>query len=468
MNGDDQAATAGDMHAGATTLRTILAEALAGGGQGSRDGGRTKSALLRRAATIAHRNLGDSERAFKWLGDALVTHVDDASLDALETLGRELNTLPRVEATLTRALEEVFDGPLVRKLIQRRARLRRDALNDKKGAAIDFKKLHDLSPSDSDVMHELSNLLTELGDHRGMIQLYEDQILRGRDPSARAELARKVARLWEEEVGDAREAADAWRRVLRMKAGDQEATTGLERAKSGKLKKAPPAPPQTTALPPQTVTPPPPAVVAAPAPVAAPGAAAAPAHLEDPTPMAPPAYENYAAQYAAVAAPAVIAAPPAYVQSEQPAVQPAYAQPDQVAAYEQTPAAPAYVDPQQAYAQQQSAYDQSAAYGQYAQPQGQAAYDPYAQQAQQQAYATNPVDPNDPQAVYAAQHAAYLEAQRQYEAQQAAYAAYYAQQAQQQQQPAIVQQQPAQQYASSGPPSGPVSTELDAELIEDE
>ncbi len=464
----EQAATAGDMHAGATTLRTILAEALAGGGQGSRDGGRTKSALLRRAATIAHRNLGDSERAFKWLGDALVTHVDDASLDALETLGRELNTLPRVEATLTRALEEVFDGPLVRKLIQRRARLRRDALNDKKGAAIDFKKLHDLSPSDSDVMHELSNLLTELGDHRGMIQLYEDQILRGRDPSARAELARKVARLWEEEVGDAREAADAWRRVLRMKAGDQEATTGLERAKSGKLKKAPPAPPQTTALPPQTVTPPPPAVVAAPAPVAAPGAAAAPAHLEDPTPMAPAAYENYAAQYAAVAAPAVIAAPPAYVQSEQPAVQPAYAQPDQVAAYEQTPAAPAYVDPQQAYAQQQSAYDQSAAYGQYAQPQGQAAYDPYAQQAQQQAYATNPVDPNDPQAVYAAQHAAYLEAQRQYEAQQAAYAAYYAQQAQQQQQPAIVQQQPAQQYASSGPPSGPVSTELDAELIEDE
>src|SRR6185369_7327968 len=95
--------------------------------------------------------------------------------------------------------------------------------------------LHDLSPADQDVMNDLSALLMELGDHRGMIQLYEDQILRGRDPSQRAELARKVAKIWEEDLGDAREAADAWRRVLRMKAGDQEAQAGLDRAKSGKL-----------------------------------------------------------------------------------------------------------------------------------------------------------------------------------------------------------------------------------------
>ncbi len=236
------AARLGDEKAGGLGLRTTLADALAAGGQGSRDGGRTRGALLRRAATIAHRDLGDVDRAFGWLGDALITHVEDASLEALEALGTEIGALPRVEATLTRALEEVFDGPLVRKLLQRRARLRRDVLDDKKGAAVDLKKLHDLSPSDLDVMNELSALLLELGDHRGMIQLYEDQILRGRDPAQRAELARKVARLWEEELGDAREAADAWRRVLRMKAGDPEATAGLDRAKSGKLKRAPPKP----------------------------------------------------------------------------------------------------------------------------------------------------------------------------------------------------------------------------------
>src|SRR6185436_14947893 len=203
----ESAATTGDTRSGSFALRAILAEALAAGGQGSRDGGRTRGALLRRAAVIAHRDLNDIDRAFNWLGDALVTHVEDASLESLEDLGRTVGDMHRVESTIGRALEEVFDGPLVRTLLSRRAKLRREVLGDRKGAAVDLKKLHDLSPSDQDVMNDLSNLLLELGDHRGMIQLYEDQILRGRDPALRAELARKVARIWEEDLGDAREAA---------------------------------------------------------------------------------------------------------------------------------------------------------------------------------------------------------------------------------------------------------------------
>ncbi|WP_437642122.1 hypothetical protein [Sorangium sp. So ce854] len=238
----ERVAREGDERSQATALRSILAEALAAGGQGSRDGGRTKAALLRRAAMIAYQDLGDVDRAFGWLGDAVLAHVDDASLDALEGFGRGVGDPHRVGATLNRALDEVFDGPLVRKLLQRRARLRRDVLGDRQGAAADLKKLHDLAPSDQDVMNELSGLLQQLGDHRGMILLYEDQILRGRDPAQRAELARKVARIWEEELGEAREAADAWRRVLRMKAGDPDATAGLERAKTGKLKRTPPPP----------------------------------------------------------------------------------------------------------------------------------------------------------------------------------------------------------------------------------
>ncbi len=295
ISGLEGAALTGDERAGSTALRSILAEALAAGGQGSRDGGRTRGALLRRAATIAHRDLGDIDRAFGWLGDAIVTHVDDASLEALEHLGFKVEDMSRVEATLGRALEEVFDGPLVRKLLQRRAKLRREVLGDRKGAAVDLKKLHDLSPSDQDVMNELSALLLELGDHRGMIQLYEDQILRGRDPSLRAELARKVARIWEEDVGDAREAADAWRRVLRMKAGDPDAGAGLERAKAGKLKRPPP-PPAPHGDGKATPSSPPPAMVAPPTMAKRPPAEASP----DPAPPPPIAF---------VAPPAFVAVP---------------------------------------------------------------------------------------------------------------------------------------------------------------
>ena len=226
--------------AGGEKLRRSLCAAMAAGGQGARDGGRTRGSLLRRAASMAHRDLRDLEQAFAWLGDALVAHVDSQSLDSLEGLGVEINDSSRAEATLTRALTEVFDGPLVRQLLARRAKIRRTQTNDKTGAAADLKKLHDLSPNDQAVMDELSGLLTELGDYRGMVQLYEDQILRGKDMGARAELARKVARMWEEQLQDPREAADAWRRVLRMKQGDTEATSGLERAKSNMLKKPDP------------------------------------------------------------------------------------------------------------------------------------------------------------------------------------------------------------------------------------
>src|SRR5205807_1118804 len=99
------------------------------------------------------------------------------------------------------------------------------------------KKLHDLSPNDREVLEQLSSLLRELGDHRAIVQLYEDLILRGKDIHARADLARQVARIWEERLADPREAADAWRRVLRMRPNDPEATSGLERAKSNFLKK---------------------------------------------------------------------------------------------------------------------------------------------------------------------------------------------------------------------------------------
>jgi hypothetical protein len=237
LAGLEDVARAWDQTHGENKLRLTLCHALASGGQGARDGGRTRATLLRRAAHLMYRELGEVDHAFAWLGDALVAHVDDTGLDALEELAVEVGDPKRAEKVLDRALEEVFDGPLVRKLLGRRATLRAERLSDKAGAAADLKRLHELSPADSGVMEQLSVLYTELGDYRGMVQLYEDQILRGKDQSLRSELARQVARIWEEHLRDAREAADAWRRVLRMKSGDPEATAGLERAKNNMLRK---------------------------------------------------------------------------------------------------------------------------------------------------------------------------------------------------------------------------------------
>lgn len=249
----ETAAREGDRFAGGDRLRRALCQALAGGGHGARDAGRTRAVLLRKAATIAHRDLNDNEQAFTWLGDALVAHVDALTLDMLESLGVDTGDSRRAEAALSHALSEVFDGVLVKQLLARRAKIRRGQLAEPVNAAADLKKLHDLSPTDQAVMDELAGLLMELGDYKSLVQLYEDQILRGKDMNARAELARKVARIWEEQLGDGREAADAWRRVLRLKAGDAEATGGLERTKANQLKK-PEGDPKAAYAPPQLVS----------------------------------------------------------------------------------------------------------------------------------------------------------------------------------------------------------------------
>ncbi|MBN2191463.1 MAG: hypothetical protein JW751_01500, partial [Polyangiaceae bacterium] len=244
------------------TMRETVMHAVAAGGTGARDGGRTRGFVLREAAKLALHELGNGDLAFRWMGDGLVAHVDDVGLDALEALADDVGEPVRIRQVLDRALEEVFDGPLVRKLLSRRSTLLRDRLDDRRGAADDLKRLHDLSPSDQAVSDQLAALYRELGDWKGMVQLYEDQILRGKDPAARAEIARLVARLWEERLQDPREAADAWRRVLRMKSGDEEAQEGLQRAKSNMLKKAedgdvaPPLPPKPAPKPSEPKPPP--------------------------------------------------------------------------------------------------------------------------------------------------------------------------------------------------------------------
>jgi cellulose synthase operon protein C len=214
-----------------TTLRVVLADALAAGGQGPNVSATARSALLSRAALLAHRDLGAHEKAFAWLADALVTHVDSQVLQSLNELALDLGDHGQADAVLTAALEEVFDVPSVRQLLQARAVIRKTYLEDAAGAADDLKRLHELAPGDDGILRQLEALYGELGDYRGLVQLYENQILRGRDPNARAELARRVALIWRDKLKDARETADAWRRVLRMKPGDNEAKEGIALAK---------------------------------------------------------------------------------------------------------------------------------------------------------------------------------------------------------------------------------------------
>src|SRR5690606_22977671 len=115
-----------------------------------------RAVLLRRAALLAENELGDVEQAFTWLGDALAASVDDLTLEALDRLAEKVGEPKRIEAAIERALAEVFDGPLVRKLLARRVELRKGPLGDRQGAAEDLKRLYELAPSDAAVADDLA------------------------------------------------------------------------------------------------------------------------------------------------------------------------------------------------------------------------------------------------------------------------------------------------------------------------
>src|SRR6185312_4682785 len=93
----ERAAAEGDRRRGNTVLRAALAAALAEANPPVIDGGRTRSALLRRAARIARRDLGDADQAFEWLGDALFARLEGALEDALAPLGDHAEALRSME-----------------------------------------------------------------------------------------------------------------------------------------------------------------------------------------------------------------------------------------------------------------------------------------------------------------------------------------------------------------------------------
>lgn len=252
--------TDSDAAAGGDTYRRALIAGIVGSSAGPRDGGRTRATQLRKLAARAREELADLDLTFDLLGKSLVSHVDAAALDALESSAGD--DAKRAEAVLSRVLDEVFDGPIVRQVLARRAALRQERLKDFDGALADLKRLHELAPADAGITERLGALLREANDFRGLVQLLEDQILRSKDQAIRADLARQIAHIWEEKLGEPREAADAWRRVLRLKPADPEATEGLDRAKRNKLKFDPaavPAPRLSQSPPPARPSAPPPA-----------------------------------------------------------------------------------------------------------------------------------------------------------------------------------------------------------------
>jgi hypothetical protein len=99
----ESAAAVVDAELGGTTVRRLFAEALGAAVSMMRDGGRRQSALLRRAALVAHRDLGDIDRAVEWFGEALFARVDASLVATISQLSAQVAQLRLAVAALARS-----------------------------------------------------------------------------------------------------------------------------------------------------------------------------------------------------------------------------------------------------------------------------------------------------------------------------------------------------------------------------
>lgn len=106
----ERAAIETDAHRGDCAMRGAFAGLLASSA-GPGDVEPRRVALLRRAAVIAYRDLGDLERAFRWLGDALSARVEAALESHERAIDAQTEELRRVETRL-RALTGLLEGRL--------------------------------------------------------------------------------------------------------------------------------------------------------------------------------------------------------------------------------------------------------------------------------------------------------------------------------------------------------------------
>ncbi len=95
----ERAAAEADRTRGGTAVRGLLAAALAEAEPVVVDGGKARAALLRRAARIARRHLGDPDQAFEWLSDALFARLEGALEEALDPLREHVDSLRRPPAS---------------------------------------------------------------------------------------------------------------------------------------------------------------------------------------------------------------------------------------------------------------------------------------------------------------------------------------------------------------------------------
>jgi tetratricopeptide (TPR) repeat protein len=185
--------------------------------------------LFTRAAKILD-SLDDLEASYEALARASEKQPhDEGLLDDLLELAERAGQRRALAAHLTRAAERAIDSTTASAALWRLGALYEGPLASADAAAETYAHLVKLNPQDLLVCAHLRKALEAAGRHQELLLAIERELSLSHEDSARLELLKEMAAIWEHQIGNRFEALDAWRKVLARAPEDGEALTAVSR-----------------------------------------------------------------------------------------------------------------------------------------------------------------------------------------------------------------------------------------------
>jgi hypothetical protein len=190
-------------------------------------------ALMRRASRLVDEKLGDGRTSFDLLrAGAALFPLDENMYDSLLERAEATGHLDALDAHLARGVEEALDPRTAACLLSRRARLLEGPLGRADDAANVYTKLLQLRPDDQQAASKLRDSLRKARRFQDLLVVIHKQTLRAKHTNEKVELLKETAQVWELDLRNRWEAADAWSKVLELAPNDAEAlraSTRLDR-----------------------------------------------------------------------------------------------------------------------------------------------------------------------------------------------------------------------------------------------
>jgi tetratricopeptide (TPR) repeat protein len=186
--------------------------------------------LLLRAARVLAEDLEDPQSAFEVLAHAAsVAPSDIRILDELEDFAEKTGRLEALDELLGRLVDEALDSRTAAELLKRRGRVLEVELERPSEAAEVFNQLGVVSPHDPEVPRRLRACLRAASRHQDLLMVMDRELERAREPERQIAILKEIATTWENDLKNRWEALDAWKRVMAMSPGDEDATTAVKR-----------------------------------------------------------------------------------------------------------------------------------------------------------------------------------------------------------------------------------------------